>query len=73
MTLAKAIKHVMLSASEVETAALFYNCKAAAPLHVTLAVMGHPQPKTPVTTNNSPAQGLITKTMIPKAAKLYNM
>ena len=63
----------MSSASEAETAALFYNCKTAAPLRVTLAEMGHSQPKTPVTTDNSTAQGLITKTMIPKAAKSYDM
>ena len=73
VTLSKVIKHVMTSASEAETAALFYNCKAAAPLRVTLAEMGHSQPKTPVTTDNSTAQGLITKTMIPKAAKSYDM
>ena len=73
MTLTKVIKHVMLSASEADTAALFYNCKTAAPLRVTLAEMEHSQPKTPVTTDNSAAQGLITKTMIPKDAKSYNM
>ena len=73
MTLSKIIKHVMSSASEAETAALFYNCKAAAPLQVTLEEMGHPQPKTKVTTDNSTAQGLITKSMIPKAAKSYDM
>jgi hypothetical protein len=73
MTLSKVIKHVMSSASEAETAALFYNCKAAAPLRVTLAEMGHSQPKMPVTTDNSTDQGLITKTMIPKAAKSYDM
>jgi hypothetical protein len=73
LTLSKIIKHVMSSASEAETAALFYNCKAAAPLRVTLKEMGHPQPKTPVTTDNSTAQGLITKTMVPKAAKSYDM
>ena len=73
LTLSKIIKHVMSSASEAETAALFYNCKAATPLRVTLQEMGHPQPKTPVTTDNSTAQGLINKTMIPKAAKSYDM
>ena len=35
--------------------------------------MGHPQPKTPVTTDNSTAQGLINKRMIPKVAKSYDM
>jgi len=67
LTLSKIIKHVMTSESEAETAALFYNCKAAAPLRTTLAEMGHPQAKTLVTMDNSTAQGLITKTMIPKA------
>ena len=66
LTLSKIIKHVMTSASEAETAALFYNCKAAAPLRTTLAEMGHPQPPTPVTTDNSTAQGLITKSMVPQ-------
>ena len=73
LTLSKIIKHVMTSASEAETAALFYNCKAAAPLRVTLMEMGHPQGKTPTTTDNTTTQGLITKTMIPKAAKSYDM
>ena len=41
MTLSKIIKHVMTSASEAETAALFYNYKAAAPLRATLEEMGH--------------------------------
>ena len=73
LTLSKIIKHVMSSASEAETAALFYNCKAAAPLRVTLLEMGHPQGKTMVTTDNSAAVGLIKKSMIPKAAKSYDM
>jgi len=73
LTLSKIIKHVMSSASEAETAALFYNCKAAAPLRVTLMEMGHPQGPTQVTTDNSAALGLIKKTMIPKAAKSYDM
>ena len=73
MTFSMIIKHVVTSASEAETAALFYNCKGAAPLRVTSEEIGHPQPKTQVTTDNSTAQGLITKSMIPKAAKSYDM
>jgi len=73
LTLSKIIKHVMSSASEAETAALFYNCKVAAPLRVTLLEMGHPQGKTMVSTDNSAAVGLIKKSMIPKAAKSYDM
>ena len=36
MTISKIIKHVMSSASEAETAAIFYNYKAALPLRVSL-------------------------------------
>jgi hypothetical protein len=68
LTLYVIIKHVMASASEMELAALFYGCKQAVPLRVTLMEMGHPQRKpTPVTTDNDPAHGLTMKTMTPKA------
>ena len=73
MTLSKIIKHVMSSASEAETASIFYNCKAALPLRVSLEEMGHEQPKEPVTTDNTTSHGLIKKTMIPKRTKSYNM
>ena len=73
MTLSKIIKHVMLSTSEAETAAIFYNFKAALPLRVSLEEMEHEQPKTPVTTDNTTSHGLNKKTMISKRAKSYNM
>ena len=50
LTISKIIKHVITSASEAEVAALFYNCKAAIPLRISLEEMGHPQPKTPAVT-----------------------
>ena len=62
----------MSSASEAETAALFLNCKTAVPLKIALEEMGHPQPRTPVVPDNSSAEGLINKTMIPKRAKAYD-
>ena len=73
LTLTKIIKFVMSSASEVEVASLFYNCKAAIPLRIALEEMGHPQPATPVITDNTTAEGLIKKTMIPKRSKAYDM
>ena len=73
VTLSSVIKHVMSSAYESELAALFYNCKAAVPLRVTLEEMGHRKPKTPVTTDNSTVHGLIQSTMIPKASKSMDM
>ena len=73
VTLSKIIKHVMTSASEVETAALFYNCKAAIPIQISLKEMGHTQPKTPVITDSTSAQGLISKTITPERAKSYDV
>ena len=72
MTPSKIIQHVMTSASEAEVAVLFYNRKAAQPLRITLEEMGHPQPKTPVITDNKTAEGLSNKTMVPNKAKTYD-
>ena len=63
----------MTSDSEAEVSALSYNSKAALPLRISLEEMGHHQPKTPITTDNTTAQGIITKTMILKRAKSYDM
>ena len=73
LTLSKIIKHVMSSASEAEVAALYYNCKAAIPLRIALEEMGHPQPKTRVTADNTTALGLTSQKMAPKRAKSYDM
>jgi hypothetical protein len=73
LTLSSIIKHVMSSASEAKLAALYYSCKQAAPIHITLKEMGHRQPApTPITTDNITAQGLTTGTMITKASKSNN-
>jgi hypothetical protein len=70
LTLSSIIKDVISSASDVELAALYYGCKQAAPIHVTLKERGHPQPAPiPVTTDNITAQGLTMGTMTPKASK----
>ena len=73
ITLSKIIKHVILSASEAETAAIFYNFKAALPLRVSLEDIGHKQSRIPVSTDNTTACGLIKKTMIPKRANYCDM
>ena len=62
----------MTSALEAEVAALLYNFKSAIPLIISLEEMGHNRTKTPVTTDNTTSQGLITKTTIPKRAKSYD-
>ena len=51
--IAKIIKNVMASAAEAEVGALFVNAQLAAPMRVTLEELGHPQPATPMKTDNS--------------------
>ena len=64
------IKHVMSSASEADTGALYYRCKRAITYRVTLQEMRHLQSEpTPVTTDNNTAHGLTMSTMTSKASK----
>lgn len=43
----KTLKHVVTSAAEAETSALFHNAKTAIPIRRILIALGHPQPPTP--------------------------
>jgi hypothetical protein len=69
LNVASIIKHVMSSAAEAELAALYYGCKIAVPIQITLEKMGHTQPMMPVMTDNITAQGLTVGSMTPKASK----
>ena len=71
--LSHVIKAVMGSAAEAEIGALYHNCKLAVPWRATLEELGHPQPKTPVQTDNSTAHGLLTNRIAPKALKAMDM
>ena len=59
MTLSKIINFLMSSAGETEAATAYLNCKAALPLRIALEEMGHPQPPTPLCTDNNTANGII--------------
>ena len=61
------------SAAVAEIGGLFINVKAAIPIRQTLIEMGHPQPPTPMQTNNSTAHALITNKIRPKALKSMEM
>ena len=63
----------MASASEAEVAVLFMNAREAMPLRQGLIKMGHPQPPTPMKTNNSTATGIINKAIKQKRSKAMDM
>jgi len=73
LTIATIIKAVMSSAAEAELGALFINAKEAVFLRQILTEMGHPQPRTPIMTDNSTADGVINQKIQPKRTKAMDM
>eukprot|EP00956_Cyclotella_meneghiniana_P044671 scaffold329841_cov242-Cyclotella_meneghiniana.AAC.1 len=73
LNVSKVIKAVMSSAAEAELGALFMNAKTAVPMRKTLEELGHPQPLTPIQTDNSTAYGVINNKIQPKATKAMDM
>ena len=70
---AQIIRNVMPSAAAAEIGALFINTRLAIPIRALLEQMGHPQPPTPVQTDNTTALGFVTKNLNPKATKSTDM
>ena len=71
--LAKIIKNVMASAAEAEIAGIFLNAQEAIPIRRTLIELGHPQPPTAITTDNSTANGIINGEFKQKRSKAIDM
>ena len=60
LNISQIIRAVMSSAAEAELGALFINAKTAVSMRHTLEEMGHPQPRTPIQTDNKTANDLLT-------------
>jgi hypothetical protein len=63
----------MSSAAEAELGALFINAKTAVSMQQTLIKLGHPQPRTPMQTDNATAHTLLINKILPKALKAMDM
>ena len=63
---AEIIKAVMSSTAEAELGALYINARKAVEECQILEEMGHPQPPTPIQTDNSTAEGIINARVQPK-------
>ena len=63
------MREVLSSAAEAELGALFHNGKEACPLRIALEELGHPQPATPMATDNNTASGIATDTVKQKTVK----
>ena len=73
LNISQIIRAVMSSAAEAELGALFINAKTAVSMRHTLEELGHPQPRTPMQTDNSTAHALLTNKILPKALKAMDM
>jgi hypothetical protein len=73
LTLSTIIKAVMTSAAEAELGALYLNAKEAVYLRQILDEMGHPQPRTPIQTDNTTAEGVINNKIQPRRTKAMDM
>ena len=69
----KIIKETVSSAAEAELAALYHNGQDAYPLRIALEELNHPQPPTPIQTDNSTASGLANDTLKQKRSKAMDM
>jgi hypothetical protein len=67
------MREVLSSASEAELGALFHNGKEACPIRIALTEMGHPQPATPMATDNTTASGIANETVKQKRSKAIDM
>ena len=67
--LAKIINAVMASAAEAEVGALYMNAQELSPMRTTLEELDHPQPPTPLRTDNSTADGIMNKTIKQRQSK----
>ena len=69
----RTIRHVVASAAEAETAGLFHNAQTAIMIRNALAELGHPQPSTPLKTDNSTANAFVHKYMKQRRSRSWDM
>jgi len=71
--LCQIMQQVVASAADAKLGALFLNAQAIFPLHMALDEMGHPQPATPMQTDNITACGILNDTIKQKWSKAIDI
>eukprot|EP00957_Ditylum_brightwellii_P071752 5454396-Ditylum_brightwellii.AAC.1 len=69
----KVIRNVMSSAAEAEIGVLYVNTCKGEELRLALKEIGHPQPPTPVMTDNSTVCGIVNKTVKQRRTRAIDM
>ncbi len=66
LTITQIIKAVMSLEAKAKIGALYINCREAVPARHTLEFLGHPQPPTPIQTDNTKALGIANNNVMKK-------
>ena len=69
----KYLRYIVSSAAEAEVSGIFHNFQTAIPLQNTLILMVHPQPSTPVKTDNTTAKNFAYSNITVRKAKTWDM
>ena len=69
----RTIEHVVASAVEAETSGTFHNGQTTLPFRIILIAIEHPQPPTPIKTDNTTAHGFIYDNIQLKRSKSWDM
>ena len=71
--LCQIMHHVVSSAAKAELGALFLNAQDICPICMALDELGHPQPATPLQTDNNTASGIVNDTVKQRRSKAVDM
>ena len=69
----RTLRHVVASSAEAEIAGVFHNAQTAIPIRHLLNQMGHPQPQTPIKTDNTTAASFVRNNITQKRSKSWDM
>ena len=69
----KTLRHVVSSSTEAEVAGIYHNAGIVVPIRHILKSLNHPQPHTPLKTNNSTETGFVYDNIHQKQSKSWDM
>ena len=69
----KTLRHVVSSSAEAEVAGIYHNATMSIPIRHILESLQHPQPPTPLKTDNSTAAGFVYDNIHQKRSKSWDM
>ena len=73
LNIAQIMKTIMSLEAEAEIGAMYVNAREAIPAQQSLNEMGHRQPRTPMKTDNTAANSVVTNNVQPKRTKEMDM